>query len=73
MNKKNTNRYGISYIRKDNHRDSFQGYSLYVRFYNATSQTNALAKFRKSRFFEYIPELGSCGDCSNIRGVWLDK
>ena len=63
-------RYGISYVKKDNHKDSYDGYSLYIRFYKANSEKHALSKFKKSKFYKEIPELGSCGNCSNIRSVW---
>tara|TARA_R100001530_G_scaffold54022_3_gene39876 strand:+ start:489 stop:701 length:213 start_codon:yes stop_codon:yes gene_type:complete len=64
-------KYGISYVKKDNHKDSYDGFSLYIRFYKAWNKEHALNKFEKSKFYKEYPELGGSMDgFSNVRSVW---
>ena len=50
-------KYGISYVKKDNHKDSINGYSLYTKFLMGWSEDHVEKKSK-------IP-------IKNIRSIWL--
>ena len=51
--------YGISYVKKDNHKTSFEGWSLYIKYLKGWSEVHI-------EFKSKIPE-------KNIRSIWEVK
>lgn len=67
--------YEIVYVLKDNHKDSIEGFSLFVRRYKAKNIEQAKNKFQKSKFYEpridYASLINTNG--SNIRSIYQVK
>ncbi len=67
--------YGISYVKKDNHKTSVEGYSLYTKYYNAHCETCATDKFRFSKLYfenkDWIRTDNPSGN--NFRSIWEVK
>lgn len=67
--------YEIVYVLKDNHKDSIEGFSLFVRRYKAKNIEQAKNKFQKSKFYEPLIDYASLINTngSNIRSIYQIK
>ena len=66
--------YGISYVKKDSHKDSVEGYSLYVKYLKGWSEEHIEEKFKKSKLYFTCKDWISLADSngSNIRSIWKE-
>jgi len=67
--------FGISYVKKDNRKDSVEGYSLYVKYLKGWSEEHIEEKFKKSKLYFTNKEWISLADSngSNIRSIWKES